>query len=170
MGKSNIILVITGTSPYRFDRLIKEMDNIAKKNHEEVIILTGHISYKIQTAKHFKFLSENEFTKLYKSARLIVSHAGIGSIMTAFRHNKPFIIVPRMKKHGENLDDHQLEIAGEIEKDRIAAVVYDVRNLEKLIQSRYRYPRREFNNENKILIEKLRTYIIALEKEENFIN
>lgn len=159
-----MILVITGNCLYRFDRLIKEMDNIAKKNYEKVIIQTGHISYKIQTAKHFRFLSEEEFSKLYESARLIVSHAGIGSIMTALRYNKPFIIVPRMKKHGENRDDHQLEIAVEIENEEIATVVYDVKNLEKLINSGQLYSRKGFNNEKTILIDKLRRYLIDLTK------
>lgn len=138
------------------------MDNIAKKNDEEVIIQTGHINYKIQTAKHFKFLSGEEFTKIYESARLIVSHAGIGSIITALRNNKPFIIVPRMKKYGEHLDDHQLEIAGEIEKEGIATVVYDLKNLEKLIKIVNAYSRRRFNNEKTILIKKLRRHLIEL--------
>lgn len=167
MGKSNIILVITGTSPYRFDRLINEMDNIAKKNHEEIIIQTGFIDYKIKTAKHFKFLPDKEFTKLYKSARLIISHTGIGSIMTAIRHNKSFIAVPRMKKYRENLDDHQLQIAGEIEKEGIATVLYDIRNLEKLIKSEQVYPIRGFNNPKNILIKKLRKYLINLKNELN---
>lgn len=162
-----MILVITGTSPYRFDRLIKEMDSIAKENHEEVIIQTGRIGYKIQNTKQFKFLSNKEFTKLYESARLIVSHSGIGSIITALHHNKPIIIVPRMKKHGENLDDHQLEIASEIEKEGIATVVYDVRNLEKLIKNGHAYPIRGFKSERTILIEKLGRYLIDLEKELN---
>lgn len=167
MGKNNIILVITGTSPYRFDRLIKEMDNLANKNEEEVIIQTGRISYEIRTAKHFRFLSEKEFKKLYKSARLIISHAGIGSILTALQQNNPFIIVPRMKKYGENLDDHQLEIAGEIEKEGIAIVVYDVRNLEKIIKSGHAFPIRGFVSGKMILIEKLGRYLVELEKELN---
>ena len=167
MGKSSIILVITGTSLYRFDRLIKEMDNIAKKNDEEVIIQTGHISYKIQNANHFIFLPDEKFTKLYESARLIISHAGIGSIITALRNNKPLIIVPRMKKYGEHLDDHQLEIAGEIEKEGRATVVYDVRNLEKLIKSGHIYYGIGFNKEKTILIEKLGRYLIELKNELN---
>lgn len=143
------------------------MDNIAEKNYEEVIIQTGKIRYEIKNAKNFIFLSGEEFSKLYEDARLIVSHAGVGSIITALRYNKPLIIVPRMKKYGEVIDNHQIEIAGKIEKEEITTVSYDVRNLEKLIKSEQIYPIRGFNNDKTILIEKLRKYIIKLNKELN---
>ncbi|GAG58837.1 unnamed protein product [marine sediment metagenome] len=143
------------------------MDNIAKNNDEEVIIQTGNIIYKTQYAKKFTFLPDEEFTKLYTSTNLVISHAGIGSIITALRNNKPFIIVPRMKKYGEHLDDHQLEIAGEIEKEGIATVVYDVKNLEKLIKSRKIYTGIGFNKEKTILIENLGRYLIELKNELN---
>ena len=42
-----------------------------------------------------------------KSARLIVSHAGMGSILTALQYSKPIVIMPRRGHLLETRNDHQ---------------------------------------------------------------
>lgn len=118
---------------YGFDRLIKEMDIIAERIDEEVIMQIGETRYIPNNAKYFRFLSEEDMDSLYESSRVVVSHAGTGSILSAIEHAKPIIVVPRRKKYEEHMDDHQLDIAGELEKEGAIMVVHDVRDLEKLL-------------------------------------
>ncbi len=114
---------------YGFDRLIKEMDEIAGRIDEEVIMQIGETTYEPKNARYFRFASKEEMDGLYDGARVVVCHAGVGSILTALEHDKPVIAVPRRKKYSEHVDDHQLDIAGEMEKEGRIRVVCDVGEL-----------------------------------------
>lgn len=115
---------------YGFDRLTKKMDEIAGRVDEEVILQIGETTYEPKNARYFRFASKEEMDGLYDAARVVVCHAGVGSILTALEHGKPVIAVPRREKYGEHVDDHQLDIAGEMEKEGRITVVCDVGELE----------------------------------------
>ena len=54
--------------------------------------------------------------------------------MTALKHGKKVIVVPRYKKFGEIADDHQLDITQELEKRRKIIAVYKIDNLSEAIR------------------------------------
>jgi beta-1,4-N-acetylglucosaminyltransferase len=126
-----IFVTVGGMRP--FERLVKEMDRIAGELDEEVVMQIGSTDYEPKNCEYFKFMSRKDIEGFYADARVIVCHAGGGSILTALEHNKPLILVPRMKSYGEVFDDHQLEIAREMES-RGAALVYDISSLEAAIR------------------------------------
>jgi UDP-N-acetylglucosamine transferase subunit ALG13 len=57
------------------------------------------------------FMSGEEMEVLFSRARLVVAHAGMGSVLSALKHRKPIIIVPRKASLGEHRNDHQLATA-----------------------------------------------------------
>ncbi len=122
---------------YGFDRLIKEMDKIAGKMDEDVIMQIGDAVYEPKNARYFRFSSREELDQLYKDARIVVCHAGVGSILNALEHGKPIIAVPRRKKCGEHIDDHQLDIARKMEMEGRITVVHDVRRLGEVLDETY---------------------------------
>lgn len=124
-----MILVTIGLM-YGFDRLIKEMDEIAGRVGEEVIMQIGETTYEPKNARYFRFASKEEMDGLYDDARVVVCHAGVGSVLTALEYGKPVIAVPRRKKYREHIDDHQLDISRELEKQGRITVVCDVGDLE----------------------------------------
>jgi UDP-N-acetylglucosamine transferase subunit ALG13 len=67
-----------------------------------------------------------------KMSELVISHAGFGTIMLCKEYGVPILIVPRRKKYGEHMDDHQMEIARalEVRKDNNIYVVYEENQLE----------------------------------------
>lgn len=132
MGANYLILVTVGTQPLEFTRLIMEMDKIAGEIDEKVIIQTGHGKLQPKNAEYFNFISKDEIEEIFKKARVIVSHAGMGTIITATKHKKPLIIVPRLKDFKEEpLDDHQVEICKMLE-DKIQ-VIWNIKDLKKAI-------------------------------------
>ena len=115
-----------------FKRLIEEMDRIAGELDEPVVMQIGSTDYQPRNCQYHRFLPMNEIEQLYAGARVVVCHAGIGSILTARKHGKPLVLTPRISKHGEHIDDHQLEIARQMEAQGVA-VVYDVADLASAI-------------------------------------
>ena len=156
-----MIFVTIGVSKYRFDRLIRGMDEIAGRIDEEVIMQIGETVYEPKNAEYFKFASKEKMDRLHEDARVVVCHAGVGSILTALEHGKPIIAVPRRKKYGEHIDDHQLDIAREMEKQGRITVVCDVDELESAIKN---ISAKSINlkSEKKLVI-KLKEYLNQLE-------
>jgi UDP-N-acetylglucosamine transferase subunit ALG13 len=139
------------------------MDEIAGKIDEEAIMQIGETIYEPKNAKYFRFASKEEMDRLYEDARVIVCHAGVGSILTALEHGKPVIAVPRREKYGEHVDNHQLEIAGEMEKEGRITVVYEIKDLESVIKN-VNSSSVKFRSEREDLIRELRMYIKQLEQ------
>ena len=150
-----MILVTVGLM-YGFERLVKEMDEIVGGMDEAVMMQIGETTYKPKNARYLRVTSNEEIDRLYENARVVVCHAGVGSILTALEYGKPVIAVPRRKKYGEHVDDHQLEIARELGKDGRITVVCDVEDLEKVLG--------DVSTDFKTSVENERELVKALEK------
>jgi len=103
-----VILVTVGTQ-LPFDRMIRLVDAWAE-NHPgtDVFAQIGKAEY---IPKHVRWqaeLSPAEFTKLQQQASVVVSHAGMGTVLGSLELGKPVIVFPRRAALGEHRNDHQL--------------------------------------------------------------
>lgn len=123
-----MIFVTVGNHPRSFERLIKSIDDMLKSGeiNEQVIIQTGYTNYTPIYADSFKFKPMDDIIELIKKANIVITHGGIGSILTSLKFGKPTIVVPRLKKFNEHTNDHQLEITQELEKEGRIIAVYDI--------------------------------------------
>jgi UDP-N-acetylglucosamine transferase subunit ALG13 len=152
-----LIFVTVGTHNQSFERLVKKADEIAGKIGEKMIIQTGHTKYKPKNAESFDFASREKMEQLNKEARIVISHGGAGSIIFALQFRKPLIVVPRLKKFDEHVNDHQLELAKELEREGRIIGVYDIEELEKAIASAEKLPPREY--EEPPMVKLIRDYL-----------
>lgn len=109
-GGSLIFLTIGTHEP--FDRLVRAVDEWCASRNTGAQVF-GQITDRRPGAwhpQHFDWvarLSPQEYEKCFSAARLIVSHAGMGSILTALRYAKPIVIMPRRGHLRETRNDHQ---------------------------------------------------------------
>jgi UDP-N-acetylglucosamine transferase subunit ALG13 len=127
-----MIFVTVGNHYQGFDRLIKKADEIASRTSYDVVVQIGYSPYRPQYAKYFDFVPMNEAIKYIQMSELVISHAGMGTIILCKEYGIPLIIVPRRKIYGEHGTDHQVEIAKAIEerKDDHIFIVYEEDQLE----------------------------------------
>lgn len=109
-----MILVTVGMQ-LGFDRLIAAMDAIASDLDEEVVAQTGKGSYRPRNMIAREAIAPREFEDLAAQSRLIVSHAGIGSVLTAQRLSRPILLMPRRAELREHRNDHQLATARKLD-------------------------------------------------------
>ena len=102
------MIIVTVGMQLGFDRLIEAMDKLAPGLGMPVIAQNGKGSYRPQNMEARAKIAPSEFEKLVGQARLIVSHAGIGTVLTAARCAKPIVLMPRRADLGEHRNDHQL--------------------------------------------------------------
>lgn len=109
-------IFVTVGSTYPFDRLIKEIDNLGENKNYEIFAQIGESKFEPKNIKFKRFLEYEEVQKKIKWADLVISHAGIGTIIDCLSKNKKLILFPRLKRYKEAIDDHQTEIAKAFEK------------------------------------------------------
>jgi beta-1,4-N-acetylglucosaminyltransferase len=116
-----VIFVVLGTQAYQFDRLLRELDGI----EEELVIQGGSSTFRPGGAEWFDYLEYPALVERVRSARVVVAHAGVGSIVTAVAEGKRPIVVPRLKRYGEAVDDHQVPFARRLAETGIVTLVED---------------------------------------------
>ena len=122
-----MIYVTVGNDFRPFDRLLKKMDEIAPSLPEPVLMQKGYSTYCPRNTEYFDFVPMRSATEYLLKSRLVVSHAGIGTIILCKRHAIPLLVLPRRMKFGEHMNDHQLEIVRALEerKDRQIRVLHE---------------------------------------------
>jgi UDP-N-acetylglucosamine transferase subunit ALG13 len=106
------MIFVTVGSADPFDRLIRAVDEWAgTRGRTDVFAQIGNSRYEPQHIESVQFLSPSEFRERVRTARLIVAHAGMGSIITALEAGKPIIVMPKWAKLGEHRNDHQVATA-----------------------------------------------------------
>lgn len=108
-----MIFVTLGTQKFQFDRLLKTVDHLVQEGaiQEEVFAQTGFSTYKPKHFKAERFLNSSEFQNRISQADIIISHAGVGTIMQCLKMRKKIIVFPRDSQYKEHVDRHQFEIA-----------------------------------------------------------
>ena len=114
-----------------FDRFVKILDELCKNIDEEIVCQTIQTNYQAQNIKTVDFLPPDEFDQYFKRARLIIAHAGMGTIISALRQKKPIIIVPRLASLKEHRNDHQMATAKRMHELGYVYVAYDKTQLEE---------------------------------------
>jgi UDP-N-acetylglucosamine transferase subunit ALG13 len=108
------VIIVTVGMQLGFDRLIAAMDTLAPELGIPVIAQTGKGAYQPRNMEARVKIAPSEFEALVGEARLIVSHAGIGTVLTAARCQKPILLMPRRADFGEHRNDHQLATVGKL--------------------------------------------------------
>lgn len=118
-----------------FERFVKILDEICADVKEEVVCqsIIKSNSYIPKNIKLIGFVAPDEYDNIFSKARLIVAHAGMGTILESLSHDKPIIIFPRMKCYGEHRNDHQLHTATRMQQMNAVHVAYDKDQLRELI-------------------------------------
>jgi len=118
------------------NRLVKLIDDLAGSGRLDmpVVAQIGSSDYEPRNIEFYSFLDKKEFDRFISDAQIIITQGGVGSIMTALKCKKPVIVVPRLKKYGEHVDDHQRELALAFAKKDFVLVCDDRDNLEVLIK------------------------------------
>ncbi len=139
-----MIFLSVGTQ-FPFDRLVRAVDDAFDLGliNEEVFAQIGETSYRPRNFESVASLEKKLFDKHLKESSSIISHAGMGTIAMALDNNKPLLVIPRLKKYGEVVNDHQAAIARKFSELGHLLVAYDVAELpDRICQLKHFVPRK----------------------------
>jgi UDP-N-acetylglucosamine transferase subunit ALG13 len=130
-----MIFLTVGTQ-FPFVRLVQALDNILDEGliDEEIFAQIGESSYMPRNFDSVTFLEKKFFDKRLEEASAIISHAGMGTIVMALEKKTPLLVMPRLKKYGEVVNDHQLDIVRKFEQEGYILAAYDAGELPAKIE------------------------------------
>jgi UDP-N-acetylglucosamine transferase subunit ALG13 len=106
------MIFVTVGSQLPFDRLIRAVDEWAALcTGSDVFAQIAAADYRPKHVKFTDFLDPPEFRRLIREAKVIVAHAGMGSIIAALEVGKPIVVMPRLARFRETRNDHQVAAA-----------------------------------------------------------
>lgn len=109
-------VVTLGTAKgFGFRRLVESVKSSLEDN-VEVLWQTGYTDVSGLGIATHEVIPSGELYAALQSADLVVAHAGAGSSLASLRAGKCPLLVPRRAAFGEHVDDHQAEIAAELER------------------------------------------------------
>jgi len=122
-----MILVTIGTNEQPFDRLVRAA--AALKTDERLIVQYGSSRAVEPREGWVDFMPYDELSALAQQARVVVCHAGVGSILMARQAGKAAVVMARRYSLGEAVDDHQLGLAQRLAASGLVTLVDDEQQL-----------------------------------------
>ena len=130
-----MIFVATGMIRFGFDRLVRKVDELAGEGViDSVFIQTGFSRCEPEHCLYQKFIDMEKFEALIHQSTIVISHGGAGTIIASLEYNKPTIVVPRLKKFREHVNDHQLDLTHTLEDEGKIIAVYDIDKLREGVE------------------------------------
>ena len=156
-----MILILLGTQDKPFTRLLETVDKAIKKGDikEEVIAQIGFTKYSSENIKTFDLIPKDEYEKIISEADLIITHAGVGSILTGLKKNKKVIAAARLKEYGEHTNNHQLEILNEFYNKGYILKLDNFNELPKILKKAKKFKPQKYTSNNAKFIKMLENYI-----------
>lgn len=113
-------VVTVGTQEgYGFDRLYDALVPLLA-DCDEVLWQTGSQDVSRWGIDGRSRVPHDELNAAVREADVVIAHAGTGSAIAAFEHGKFPVLVPRLSRYGEHVDDHQTQIAAEMQRRELA--------------------------------------------------
>ncbi|WP_424976534.1 glycosyltransferase [Dinoroseobacter sp. S124A] len=158
-----MIFVTVGTQ-LPFLRLIDAMAALAGDLSEPVIAQAGPHSPEeaanwgsLDIRTH---LAPAEFDRCFAEARVVVGHAGMGTVLSARRHGKPVILLPRRHELGEHRNDHQMATAREVARLSGVHIAWTAKEIAPLLAQDLPAPEAAQDSPEKVaLVGRLRRFI-----------
>lgn len=156
-----MIFVTLGTQDKDFSRLLKAIDKEIEKGtiKEKVIVQAGHTKYESKNMEIFDLIPTDEFNEIIEKCDLIITHGGVGNILSAIKKNKPVIAAARLKKFKEHTNDHQKQIIGEFSKQGYILELRDFGKVGKMVEKAKTFKAKKFKSNTNNMIKLIEDYI-----------
>lgn len=156
-----MILVLLGTQNNSFHRLLEKIDDLINKKiiKEEVIVQAGYTKYETKNMKILDFVSSTQLEKLQKEARIIITHGGVGSIITSLKLGKKVISVPRLHEYAEHVNNHQTQIVELFSKKGYIIGVLNLDDMEKALKEIETFEPKKYEKDNRKMLKLIEDFI-----------
>ena len=156
-----MILVLLGTQNNSFHRLLEEIEKNIKDGtiKEEVIVQAGYTKFESDKMKIIDLMSKEQLEQFQDEADLIITHGGVGSIISSIEKGKKVIAVPRMHEYGEHVNNHQKEIVKDFNDKGYIIGIEKVEDLKQAIVKSENFEPKKYQSNNEKMLKIIEEFI-----------
>jgi len=156
-----MIFVTLGTQDKSFKRLLQNIDECINKGiiKDRVIVQAGYTKYNSEKMEIFDLLDKDDFDKYIDECDLLITHGGVGSILTGLKCNKKVIACPRLYKYNEHMNDHQKQIVDRFSEMNYIRAYNEGDDLGKIISSINKFKPKKYISNTDNMIKIIKNYI-----------
>lgn len=104
-----MIFATVGSHPsFRFERLLRGLESLPG---DDLVVQYGPGRPPTNAREAVRWMPFDLMLERISRASRVVSHAGVGTLLCAIDAGHVPVVLPRMRRYGETVDDHQLELA-----------------------------------------------------------
>ena len=122
----------------------------------------GCTRYKSKNMQIIDYMPLREFEDYVDKADIIICHAGVGTILTALKKGKKIIAAARLKKYGEHVNDHQLQILDNFTDEGYILALEDFDKIDLLLKQAKNFTPAKFKSNKKYFLKQLEKEINIL--------
>ncbi len=128
------LFVTVGAEKLSFNRLLKIVDQYVFSGifPNDTFIQIGHSSYHPRYCSYCRFLDYYDMEDIIAGSDVILSHAGMGTVILCLKHGKIPILFPRKVCFREHVDDHQSIFAQTMSKKGIVLTAFSPEQLQRI--------------------------------------
>ena len=156
-----MILVLLGTQNNSFHRLLEEIEKNIKDGiiKDEIIVQAGYTKFQSHRMRIIDLMSKEQLEKFQDEADLIITHGGVGSIISSLEKGKKVIAVPRMHEYGEHVNNHQKEIVKDFNDKGYIIGIEKVEDLKQAIIKSKDFEPKKYQPNNEKMLEIIENFI-----------
>lgn len=159
-----MIFIALGTQKFQFNRLLQNVDKLIdeRKIDEPVYAQIGNSDYRPKNFEYSSFFDKSEFENRIKNCDVLITHSGVATIIAGLKYEKKVIVVPRLAKYGEHVDNHQVQIAESFSKQNYVIMCMEDDSLEELIVKAKHHEFAKYISQRKQMVETIEKFIQKL--------
>lgn len=139
-----------GTQNNSFHRLLEKIEELIKNGviKDNVIVQAGYTKFKSDDMQIFDLIPREKLEKYQNQADLIITHGGVGSIITSLKLGKKVIAIPRLHEYGEHVNNHQIEIVELFDNKGYIIGCMDLEKLEEALKKVKEFEPKKYELDN----------------------
>jgi UDP-N-acetylglucosamine transferase subunit ALG13 len=126
-----VIFVTVGTHHQPFDRLLSALGTLDQR---DLVVQCGPAAPLPGVEQTEAYMPFDRMLECFRDADIVITHAGVGSILCATREGHVPLVVPRRRDLGEHVDDHQVELTRALETRGGVIAVWNTDELADLVR------------------------------------
>jgi len=125
--------VTLGNPTQAFHRLLDAVAEVRAELPAPITVQHGSTPFSVPGCIAREYVDREEFAQLLAKARIFIAHAGAGGTLEAIRCGKLPIIMARLRKYREHIDDHQLQLTEALASEGRVLVISNAAELRAAI-------------------------------------
>ena len=156
-----MILVLLGTQNNSFHRLLEEIEKNIENGtiKDDVVVQAGYTKFESDKMKIIDLMSKEQLEQFQDEADLIITHGGVGSIISSIEKEKKVIAVPRMHEYGEHVNNHQKEIVKDFNNKGYIIGIEKVEDLQQAIIKSKDFELKKYQQNNEKILKIIENFI-----------